>query len=434
MLQRQNNKTGILTALMLCSGIALFSGMSLATEMTEQQGFTEAASAAGIAAALQATMQHNPALKGKQSVVEAQQYAVDSAKAKRYPTIRAQANNVNEQEQATITIDQPLWTFGKISTAIDQAQASVVSQEWELLEVQRQLIEETAIVYAKIDGIKLRLQVAQKNVAAHEGYHQRINRRQQGQLSSEADVRLAYARLLQAKTQRETVKGELSVALTELYTLTQIQVATDQSIELQLAELPALAEVERQAAMHQATVQLKRQALANVRLDLKAEELAVMPTLSLRVESDLIETVPGADDFRAGLSLESSLEGAGFVARSRMRGAEARIKAAKFELDSALNDVRRRVKTLMQNRKVKQGLVDSQQMTVDAMQQTQSSFLRQYETGRKSWLEVLNTQREVTSLEMGLVQAHSEWLSLSLRIAALTGRLDSLAGINTGSK
>jgi adhesin transport system outer membrane protein len=437
MLQRKKHKITAIKAAMLLAHAVVFSGYSniVLAMTTEQHSLTDPMAApSGIAAALQATIQHNPALKGKRSAVEAQQYGVDSAEAKGYPTITAQANNIYEHDQATVRIDQPVWTFGKISTAIEQAKSNVITQQWGLLETQRQLLEETAVVYAKIDGIKLRIKVAEKNIEAHQGYYQRINRRQQGQLSSETDVRLAYARLLQAQTLLESIKGEFAVALTELHTLTQVEVSTEQSVDLELTELPAVTVVERLAAANQATIKVKRQTLETVRLDLKAEELAIMPTISLRVESDLIDNVPGADYFRAGFSIESSLEGAGFVARSRVHGAQARIETAKFELDSALNDVRRRVKILMLNRQVKQGLVDSQRLTVDAMQQTQSSFLRQYETGRKSWLEVLNTQREVTSLEMGLVQTHSEWLTLSLRIAALTGRLDLLAGLHTGNE
>jgi adhesin transport system outer membrane protein len=57
------------------------------------------------------------------------------------------------------------------------------------------------------------------------------------------------------------------------------------------------------------------------------------------------------------------------------------------------------------------------------------SFLRQYETGRKSLVEVLNTQRDLTETRLLFSQIKSEWLTLSLKLAAITGSLDELAGL-----
>ena len=384
----------------------------------------------GLAAALRATMVHNPMVKGKQAEVEAQQYGVSSAKAKRYPTLSAQASNVNDNyDQATLRLDQPLWAFGKIDTEIARAESEVNAEQWRLLDIQRQLLEETATVYAKIEGIKQRIQVAQSNIEAHQGYYDRLARRQKGQLSSEADKRLAYARLLQAQTQLLSFKGELSDAQSELQTLTQIRVSTKFAVDHQLAQLPSNATVQRLAVDQEASIRLKRQNLQVVRLGLKAEKVASLPTIYFRAEADLLDRAGGNNDLRAGLTFESSFEGLGLVARGRVKGAEARLAAARYDLDSSIIETRRRISSLMLNRQVQQGLINAYKETVDAMRETLASFVRQYETGRKSWLELLNTQRELTALEIQLVQSQNDWLILSLRVASLTGGLDQQAGL-----
>jgi len=388
----------------------------------------------GLAAALRATMTHNPILKGKQAEVEEQQYGVSSAKAKRYPTLSAQGSNVNDNyDQATLRLDQPVWAFGKIDTEIARAESEVNAEQWRLLDIQRQLLEDTATVYAKIEGIKQRAQVAQNNIDAHQGYYDRIVRRQRGQLSSQADMRLAYARLLQAQTQLLSFKGDLSDAQSELQTLTQIPVSTELAVDHRLAQLPSNAAVQRLAVEKEANIRLKRQNLEVVRLGLETEKIASLPTIYFRVEADLLDSADGNNELRAGLTFESSFEGLGLVARGRVKGAEARLAAARYDLDSSINDTRRRVRSLMLNRQVQQGLISAYKQTVDAMQETLASFLRQYETGRKSWLELLNTQRELTALEIQLVQSKSDWLILSLRVASLTGGLDQQAGLNPNS-
>ncbi|HEY7865251.1 MAG TPA: TolC family protein [Psychromonas sp.] len=388
----------------------------------------------GLAAALRATMTHNPMLKGKKAEVEAQQYGVSSAKAKRYPTLSAQGSNVNDNyDQATLRLDQPLWAFGKIDTEIARAESEVSAEQWRLLDIQRQLLEDTATVYAKIEGIKQRAQVAQTNIDAHQGYYERIARRQKGQLASQADMRLAYARLLQAQTQLLSFQGELSDAQSELQTLTQIPVSTELAVDSLLAQLPSDAAVQRLAIEQEASIRLKRQNLQVVRLGLKTEKLASLPTIYFRAEADLLDSAGGNNELRAGLTFESSFEGLGLVARGRVKGAEARLAAAQYDLDSAINETRRRIRSLMLNRQVQQGLILAYKQTNDAMQETLASFLRQYETGRKSWLELLNTQRELTALQIQLAQSKNDWLILSLRVASLTGGLDSQAGLNQSS-
>jgi len=384
----------------------------------------------GFAAALQATLAHNPAVKGKQAEVNAKVYNVDSAKAGRYPTLSVQANNLNDNvDQGTLRLDQPLWAFGKIDTAIEQAQASVTADQWQLLQVKRQLLEETAVAYANIDGIRQRELIAKNNNAEHQRLHQRISRRSKGQLASEADVRLSYSRLLQARTQLQRLQGELLVAHTGLHALTQINVDTHEAVDLTLAALPSLAEVNRLAKVNSANIHFKHQQLAVVKLTVKSEKLASSPTIYFRVEHDVFDHGAFVDETRVGLAFESSFEGLGLVAYGRVNGAKSRLEAAKYDLSVALNELSRKVNTLMINRRVQNDLKYSQGLTVEAVEATMASFLRQYETGRKSWVEVLNTQRELTETRLLFSQIKSQWLSLSLKLAAIIGSLDEPAGL-----
>jgi len=385
----------------------------------------------GLSAALRATMNHNPAIKGKQAEVNAQKFNIESAKAKRYPTLTAQANNVNDNfDQGTLRVDQPLWAFGKIDAAIDQAEAGFSTEQWGLLQVQRQLIEDTATTYAKIEGIRQREQVSQMNIAEHERLHERISRRNKGQLASEADVRLAYSRLLQARAQMQRIRGELLVAHNELQALTQTSVATQEPVDSRLVEIPIETDIERLALEKSADVRFKRRRLEVIRLDVKREKLSSTPTVYFRVEHDAFDHAANIDETRTGLAIESSFEGLGFVALGRVKGAESRLEAANYDLDTALNEVKRKVNSLMLNRRVQKELEESQTLTTDAVKATMASFLRQYKSGRKSWVEVLNTQRELTETRLLLAQIKNEWLNLSLRIAAITGGLDQQAGIS----
>lgn len=420
---------GLALAIMLTFSLVA----TAAAQRIDLPGAARKSATNGLVAALRATMTYHPAIKGKQAERDAQRYGIDSAKAKRYPSLSAQVDNI-EQDQGALRLDQPLWAFGKIDAGIAQASANFDAQQWQLLKVQRALIEETAVIYAKIGGIKQRQLVAQANIDEHQRLYQQIERRKNGQLASQADVRFAYSRLLQARSQKQLVAGELLVANTELQALTQIAVKTDVDVDPGLAQLPSSGKIERLVRANSADILFKRQQMQVVKTDVKSAELAIMPTVSFRVEYDVINEQSVVDETRTGFVIEGNFEGLGFVSRGRVNQVKSRLSAARFDLDSSLNDALLQVNTLMLNRQVQDDLINSQNITVAAVEQTMASFLRQYKSGRKSWVEVLNTQRELTELRLQLAQMKSDWLILSLRVASIVGGLDQLAGLPSYDK
>ena len=397
------------------SGLPLMAAEKISSSAVDQ----------GLVFALQATLTYHPAVKGKQAELDAQNYTVDSAKAGRYPTLSLQANNLNDElNQGSVRLQQPLWTFGKINNAIQRAEANYTAEQWALLQVQRQLIEQTAVTYARVQGIKAREQVADENVTQHEQLFQRIQRRQKGLLDTEADVMLARSRLVQARVQRQNIRGELLVALSELQSLTQIFVAADSPVDEQLAELPTVQKVELLALDNSADLQLKRERLKVAELAIKQEKSALKPNLYLQVDHDVGDSQINTQRTRYGINFVANYEGLGFTGRGQVKIAVARSNAARYDVDATLNDVKQRVSMLMLNRKVQQDSLVSQREVVDSIGETLASFMRQYQSGRKTWVEVLNTQRELTQQRLQLSQIHNDWLILSLRVATLIGNLD----------
>jgi adhesin transport system outer membrane protein len=425
----------VLAMCTLCSGLwspAVFAQPAIAEQILAPKidSSVKIQKASGLQAVLLAVLRNHPAIKGKQAEVAVSAALIESAEAGRLPTLSAQANNLyDDYNQATLSLKQPLWAFGKIDASIGQAQAQYDTEHLGLFKVQRQLVEESAAAYAKVEGLQARARVAATNVTEHQRLFKRIEQREQGQLASEADVRLAQSRVLLARAQRERIAGEMLVALNELQSYTLQPVAVDVPVDPALATLPSLEQIEKQALAQDADVIYKRARLNVVRLEIKKEKLVSMPTFYIQVEHELLDRQPNTGQTRAGVVLESSMEGLGFASRGRVKGAEARLVAAQEDLNVAMNDIKRRVTTLMVNRAMQHTLSQIQQEVVTSIEETMASFVRQYDSGRKTWMDVLNTQRELTEQRLQLVQLQSDWLILSLRIVVLTGALDRLAGI-----
>lgn len=410
--------------------LALVTSVSSAQQI-DQLAYAQSVANSDFALAMQAVIEYNPSIKGKLAELEAQGYAIDVSRAARYPSFSVAANNSNEEfgDQGTASLSLPIYGFGKFSTDINQAKATYDAEEWDLLRVQRQLLEEAAVAYVNINGIQQRLQVADLNIAEHDTLYQRIERREQGQLASEADVLLARSRLIQAEAQKQRIVGEYGVAVAELRAITIAEVRINQPVSPSLLNSQSELALQEAALNNSAEIGFQRKQYEAAEYSVKSEQLASLPTLYARAEHDFLDQRINQDTTRMGLVLEANLDGFGFATRGRIRGATARLDAAEQQINVTTQEIRREVSVLVANRDTQRNLIQSQQNAIDAVEQTLESFIRQYETGRKSWVEVLNTQRDLTNLRFDMAQFETDLMVLSLRIQSLIGGLDEIAGV-----
>ena len=156
------------------------------------------------------------------------------------------------------------------------------------------------------------------------------------------------------------------------------------------------------------------------------QKVASTPTLYARGEWDFLDY---QDDARASITLEGQLDGAGMGIFSRINAASSQVEAARRDWQSTRNDVNLRIGNLLTNLDLQSRLQTSREMAVASVRETRDSYMRQYDTGRKSWLEVLNMQQELTGQRLELVKVDSNRRIYALRIAVLIGRLDTAAGL-----
>ncbi len=383
----------------------------------------------GLTAAIRATVENHPALKGKLSELSAYGYDIDTAKSGRYPSLSGEVQAYDGgNEYGSLVARQPIWAFGKIQLSIDQAGERYQAEHLALLQAQRQLIEETAATYARILGIRGQLGVAKENVAEHSKLYDRIKNRQEGELASDADVQLALSRLIQAQTQYEQIYGELQIGLNELQSLTQVRMEASEEVDTAMLKLPEPATIREQALKENAGIRYKKKLIDVAQYSVSFQKVASTPTLYAEARRDFYDS-SREDETRVGLTILGKLDGAGLTIRSRTRSAMSQVDAARQDWRSAINDVELRIDSLLTNLDLQTRLQVSRQAAVEAVRETRESFIRQYDSGRKSWLEVLNMQQEFTQQSLALVRVNSDQLVIGLRLAALMGYLDSIAGL-----
>jgi adhesin transport system outer membrane protein len=111
-----------------------------------------------------------------------------------------------------------------------------------------------------------------------------------------------------------------------------------------------------------------------------------------------------------------------------VKSSDARVVAARQNVESARNDLRRRVQALLTDLQSLQQVLQSNEMLVQSTELTLASFMRQFDAGRRSWVDVMNSQREMSDARLAREQTRSSLLETQLRLAVQLGQFDQQAG------
>jgi adhesin transport system outer membrane protein len=329
-----------------------------------------------------------------------------------------------------LSVRQPIWAFGRINNNIAAANAQEDTERADLLRVSRQLLEDTAVAYAAVLRSSEHVDIARSNVAEHQELQAQIQRRVEGQLASSADARLAATRLAQARASLEYALSEWEIAQEELTALTQVSVGATQPVPSGLLEVPASAALLDRAMSESAEIRLKEQELGEAEAEVDRARTSLMPTIYL--QADKFYDQPAVrDDSQVSVVFEAALDGLGFAARGRTGSAAASRDAASQDLAAAKVELKRELERTERSRRLQRELIELQTQSLSDLESLLASYQRQYESVTKSWLDLMNIQRELFEQRRQLVEAQNDWVIYSLQLQARIGGLDSLAGLES---
>lgn len=382
----------------------------------------------GLYQAMQAALRHHPSIAGKKAEISVKSYQLKAAESLYYPSVSGEVKRRVDKELdypqfATFTAKQPLWTFGKVASQIDYAKAEELGEKLDLQIVSQTLLEETALAYAKLQNLYLQQQVIAEHIEQYQSFVDQVNRRQQAGLASVSDVRLATSRLLQAQNKINRIEGEVLVAQDQLLHFTQIETPIDPWGASFFKKL-VFDHFTDQVEPFNPQLLYKRQQIQIAEYETEKVRRSLYPTLAIQFEQDLYESKPDHTDLdnqRVRILIEGSLDQLGFSNWHKQQASFERQKVAQQGLMTETNDLRRRFVTLKSQRQMQKDLLNIVNQSVEALVETQASYMRQYKAGRKSWLEVLNMQREVNEQKLQVAKLEGEWLNYSIQLASLSG-------------
>ena len=375
---------------------------------------------------MQAALASHPLVLAKRSAQNAAQAEREGAEWQRYPSFSAEASTQSGGLNARLLrLEQPLWTGGRITAGINAAGSRFDAAGAALDEARQEL--SLKVIAAATEA--LRQQVRQQHgitgVKEHEKLLGMIQRRVAQEVSPLADQNLARARLYASANELSVTTQALNNALAQLAQLAGQPVTAIDAQGVTEAGAPAsLDTAMTQALAHSPTLRRLAFEEETASAEIASKRSAYMPQLVLRVERSAGGQTP---DSRTMLVLLAQ-PGAGLSAKSGVDAAVARREAVRLAREAAERDMRERL-TLDWNEWVAARLRLANADQARAMStEVFESYARQFTTGRKTWIDVLNAVREATQSELAVVDARVQMLAASLRLRTLSGTLTSTTG------
>jgi adhesin transport system outer membrane protein len=383
--------------------------------------------------AVELATQVHPLRRRAQRELEATGYQKEAANWLRYPTLAVSAGGTvlssnSNDPTSSIALSQPLWAGGRIDATIDAANTQVTAAEANESEVRQRLSEQVAVVYIEWLRATERLQTAKEGGALLHDLVEHVKRKQAVGNASPSDVAIALARYSTAMNLVTELRGALDQAKAALQNLTLMSdLGASAAVEVPPFDDADLGAIETAYLANSPLIAQRYAEVATARNQVRVKHGEMYPTVALRLEQLFgVQSGTGGaySDTRASIQL-SYTPGAGLASYSNYQQAGAMVEAASAQFDSEENDVRKRARLQYSEYAVAKqqfNVLEPQAKAIDLIAQ---SFRRQFEAGRKSWMDVLNIYREATDVKINLSRVKGQRDQAAIRLMVNTGALSA---------
>ncbi len=385
-----------------------------------------AASQLRLVDALSLASTHHPSVKAKQAEVQAALADLETAKWSRYPTVSTEATASSGRPQAALLIQQPLWAGGKIDAQNRLAQAQLTLAKAGLQETRTSLMQQAGQQFFEVLRWQRRLEMARKTEEEHRKLLALIQRRVVAEISPLTDQVLASARFQQAVSERIQFDRALQTAQLALQQLVgEPHTGLKAPSRIDLPKLEEGLAIEASKA-HSAELLRWRtqQQVAQAQIDMAQADL--YPTVALAHRQNLGANDTATLPSRTYISLQFS-PGPGLSARSAAAAARSRLENSLQNSVVFERQLEQQVRTALTELEALAQQVEPARLLVTATEDVVASYLRQYQIGKKNWLDVLNALRESAQAHYSAVDVSSSTQSLQLRLMLLTSPMNSPA-------
>lgn len=409
---RRNHQLPSAVLSMVLAVMTFMGGAAQAADYTLKQLFEEAA-------------ERHPSVLQARRQAQAAGFDVESAQWGRFPSVSSQLRSDSNLTQSLAKVEQPLWTGGKLTSRIELSEANLRAAEAGIREAEFTALSQVATAFFEALRLEQRLQNATLNVTEHERLVALIKRRSEAEISPPADTTLAQARLQQAVSERIQIKKQLDASLTTLAQWTvPLNGPLKSPTDIVFQRPPEGVMLERAMANSAQRKRLLSQ-IESAEAQINVSKAQIYPTVVAGFQHTWGGVVPANYDRNKGYFGLEFQSGAGLSARAGQQAAVSRKEATQQELETHERNLTSQVNAALSELEALEAQLAPSKALLEGTTEVVESYLRQYQVGRKNWLDVLNAQREKTQALYSDADTRFGYQLSKVRLMIMTGDISA---------
>lgn len=379
-----------------------------------------------LARAAEQAVRTYPAIAAAMSAIRASGSELQAARWGRFPSVSAEVATLNDRIgriRPALQVNQPLWTGGRIAGTIQRAQASSQVAGAQLDETVLDVLLRLSASYFEIARTIQLEAILKDSLTEHQRLVESMERRVSQEVSPRSDLDLARSRAAQVRQEMTTVSAQRYSALQRFYEL-----VGDTNFEL--GPVPEYSASRYHPAAEGAVAEAlgcsptlrRRKAEADVALaDAKVAKASIFPQVGV------LGSYTDAAGAQVGLSVRAQTSG-GFAPLASAQAARSRAQTAGLQISVAERETREAVVLDVVENTSARGRIEASSAAAEAATAVTESFMRQFITGRRTWLDVMNAVRESNAARIGLTEAKISAMASATRLRLRTCRWTPQAG------
>ncbi|MFZ3117983.1 MAG: TolC family protein [Variovorax sp.] len=405
----------------LCLAMISVSGVQSA--VAAEPSDTQVAMGLSMRHVLQLAVDTHPSVNEARSSLRSAESQTTAAKLQFWPAPSVTTNSLSGNTATVVGLAQPLWSGGKLTSDLRYSEA-------------RELRAEEAIEGVRVNlGLRIasmvqsyllnagRRAAQERAIVILADLSQMILRRSGSEISAKSDINIVLSRQGQAQSDLELFKAAEAAALSQLgQALGRSITARDLALTPPTQDLPAAPyDLISRALLANTSIHLSEIDHRLAEIDVERTKAAMWPTVSVRAEHQHGEyagsTRPGN---RLYLSMQYS-PGAGLSTLPQIEAAQQRVEGALQAIESARRDVSDRIDSEWREGNSARRRLPALESAHISAQAALESNRRLFVAGRRSWIDLLNSARELTQAEVAEIEAQSILFGSYYRLALYVG-------------
>jgi adhesin transport system outer membrane protein len=375
-----------------------------------------------------------PTLRAARFEARASDEDTTAVRRQRWPTVsvtsETNSGNLRSYPTNAVQIQQTVWDFGRLSARIAEAEAAADVSLLNVYLQQQDLFLQIIAAWQSMLNARERVSVAEQTLERLKAYQAQMRRRVDAEASPRIDLELVDARLLQTEVELTTALTSLRVAVTRLEQLSGMErlgarvsaAASMPSLGLTQAFFQTVQDTDwliiasESPAVAKARAQLKQ---AQNRLDAKQSE--AWPQVYLRSYKPM-NNIPTSHDTSLTTFLGLSYTpGAGLSTLAEAKALSTRISGAQLAIESAMLETQQTLQSDREEYVNARLRIKALERAVDGSAQVLDSYKRQFEAGKKTWLDLLNAVRELAQNQYNQADAQASMVGAMHRLQLRMG-------------